>query len=143
MNNYNVVGLYDHNIKSYEKLTDGLKKDNIAAIVHATGTGKSYNAIQYLYDNKNKKALYLAPTNSIIEHIEKVIEENPNLDRKKDFPNLSFRTYQSLINLSLEEIKNLDIDILILDEFHHLGAPIWGKLVELIIQTHPNKKVIG
>ena len=143
MNNYNVVGLYDHNIKSYEKLKDGLKKDNIVAIVHATGTGKSYNAIQYLYDNKNKKALYLAPTNSIIEHIEKVIEENPNLDRKKDFPNLSFRTYQSLINLSLEEIKNLDIDILILDEFHHLGAPIWGKMVDLIIQTHPNIKVIG
>ncbi len=143
MNSYNIVGLYNHNIKSYEKLKDNLKNDNIAAIVHATGTGKSYNAIQYLYDNKDKKSLYLVPTNSIAEHIEKVIDENPNLDRKKDFLNLSFKTYQSLINLSIDEIKKIAIDILILDEFHHLGAPIWGKMVELIIKTHPNIKVIG
>lgn len=93
MNNYSKVGLYNHNIESYEKVKTAFENNNIVGIVHATGTGKSYNALQLAYDNKDKKIIYVVPSNGIIEHLKKIIEKNPNLDLKSDFPNLEFRTY--------------------------------------------------
>ena len=143
MSNYNLLGLYNHNIESYEKIGKAFEKENIVGIVHATGTGKSYNALQLALDNKDKKIIYITPSNGIIEHLKKIINDNPNLDLKKDFSNLEFRTYQSLINLSKEELSNLPCELLILDEFHHLGAPVWGSRVNTLIETHKDIKVLG
>ena len=143
MSNYNLLGLYNHNIESYEKIVKAFEKENIVGIVHATGTGKSYNALQLALDNKDKKIIYITPSNGIIEHLKKIINDNPNLDLKKDFSNLEFRTYQSLINLSKEELSNLPCELLILDEFHHLGAPVWGSRINTLIETHKDIKVLG
>ena len=143
MSNYKLLGLYDHNIESYEKIVESFEKENIVGIVHATGTGKSYNALQLALDNKDKKIIYITPSNGIIEHLKKIINDNQNLDLKGDFPNLEFRTYQSLINLSKEELSNLPCELLILDEFHHLGAPVWGSRINTLIETHENIKVLG
>ncbi len=143
MSNYKLLGLYDHNIESYEKIVESFEKENIVGIVHATGTGKSYNALQLALDNKDKKIIYITPSNGIIEHLKKIINDNPNLDIEKDFTNLEFRTYQSLINLSKEELANLPCELLILDEFHHLGAPVWGSRINTLIETHENIKVLG
>ena len=143
MSNYNLLGLYNHNIESYEKIVKAFEKENIVGIVHATGTGKSYNALQLALDNKDKKIIYITPSNGIIEHLKKIINDNPNLDIEKNFPNLEFRTYQSLINLSKEELSNLPCELLILDEFHHLGAPVWGSRINTLIETHENIKVLG
>ena len=143
MSNYNLLGLYNHNIESYEKIVKAFEKENIVGIVHATGTGKSYNALQLALDNKDKKIIYITPSNGIIEHLKKIINDNPNLDIEKNFPNLEFRTYQSLINLSKEELSNLPCELLILDEFHHLGAPVWGSRVNTLIETHKDIKVLG
>ena len=143
MSNYKLLGLYDHNIESYEKIVESFEKENIVGIVHATGTGKSYNVLQLALDNKDKKIIYITPSNGIIEHLKKIINDNPNLDIEKDFTNLEFRTYQSLINLSKEELANLPCELLILDEFHHLGAPVWGSRINTLIETHENIKVLG
>ena len=143
MNNYEKVGLYEHNIESYEKVKEQFEKDNFVALVQATGTGKTYNALQLAYDNPNEKIIYVVPGISIIEHIKEVINSNPNLDLERDFKNVEFRTYQSFINLSSKELKELNVSLLILDEFHHIGAPIWGARINEIIETHPNIKVFG
>ena len=143
MNDYNIVGLYDHNIKSYNKIKYGLKNNNVVSIIHATGTGKSYNALQLVYDNQDKKVLYVVPSRSIIEHVNEIIDENKNLDRKRDFSNLEFRTYQSLVNLTTTELRGLDVDILVLDEFHHIGAPIWGSRINEIVRSHKDIKILG
>ena len=143
MSNYERLGLYDHNIRSYEKIKQQFEKDNIAAIVHATGTGKSFNALQLALDNKDKKIIYVVPYGSIIEHEKELIEQNENVSLEKDFPNLEFRTYQSFINMSKEEISKLDVDLLILDEFHHIGAPIWGQRINTLVETHEDLKIFG
>ena len=143
-NEFNIIGLYDHNADSYRAVANAFDKgEQVVGIVHATGTGKTYNALQLAYDNKDKKIIYVVPSNGIIEHIKKVITSNPNLDIYRDFPNLEFRTYQSFIDMSIDEIEELDIDLLILDEFHHIGAPVWGARVNSIIDTHPNINVFG
>ncbi len=143
-NEFQMVGLYDHNADSYRKIKSAFETgENVVGIVHATGTGKSYNALQLAYDNKDKKIVYVVPSNGIIEHIKKIIEDNPNLDLTRDFSNLEFRTYQSFISLSKEEIEDIDCDLLVLDEFHHIGAPIWGSRINTMIETHSNMKIFG
>ena len=143
-NQFQTVGLYSHNSDNYKKVKKAYESgERVAGIVQATGTGKSYIALQLAYDNKDKKIVYVVPSNGIIEHIKKIIDDNPNLDMERDFPNLEFRTYQSFISLSKEEIENIDCDLLILDEFHHIGAPIWGSRVNTMIETHPNMKIFG
>ena len=143
MNEFSVVGLYDHNADSYRKVREAFETSDVVGIVHATGTGKSYNALQLAYDNKDKRIVYVVPSVSIVEHIRKIINDNPNLDMERDFPNLEFRTYQSFINMDTDEISELDIDLLILDEFHHIGAPVWGSRIDTVIDTHPDMKVFG
>ena len=143
-NEFQTVGLYDHNADSYRIVRNAYESGkDVVGIVHATGTGKSYNALQLAYDNKDKKIVYVVPSNGIIEHIKKIIEDNPNLDMRRDFPNLEFRTYQSFISLDEEEIASIDCNLLILDEFHHIGAPVWGARVNTLIETHPNMKIFG
>ena len=141
---YNEVGLYKHNANSYDLIKQAYESgEQIVGILHATGTGKTYNALQLVYDNKDKKTIFYVPKISIIEHIEETIDKNPNLDRLRDFSNLEFRTYSSLVNMTTKEIENLDIDLLIIDEFHHLGAPIWGQRIKEIIESHSKLKVFG
>ena len=142
-NEFQTIGLYDHNAASYRKIKEAFTKEDIVAIVHATGTGKSYNALQLAYDNPEKKIVYVVPSNSISEHIEKILNDNPNIDIEKDFPNLNFRTYQSFVNMSLEEISQMNVSLLILDEFHHIGAPVWGSRINNIIETHQDIKIFG
>ena len=143
MNKYTEVGLYDHNVESYEKIKKGFSDKDIVSIIHATGTGKSFNALQLAYDNKDKKIVYIVPSNSIIEHLKEIINENDNLNLEKDFPNLEFKTYQSLINMSEKELTTLDMDMLIVDEFHHIGAPVWGQRIKTIVESHENTKILG
>ena len=135
--------LYKHNEEAYRKIDNAYQNgEDVVGIVHATGTGKSYLALNLAYLNQNKKVVYIVPSNGIIEHLENIIKES-DLSEEKDFANVEFRTYQSLINLSLEEMKNIDCDLLILDEFHHLGAPIWGARTRTFIETHSNIKIFG
>ena len=139
MSNFN---LYPHNKESYEKIKEGFKTSNIVGIVHATGTGKSFNALEYVSDNTNENILYVVPSLGIIEHLKNIIAAS-GFDLEKDFPNLKFWTYMSFVNLSREELKNIKVDTLILDEFHHLGAPVWGARINTLIETHPNINVLG
>ena len=142
MNN-NKVNLYEHNEETSNKVFDAFNKDEKrVAIVQATGTGKSYVALNLLLKYKDKKALYIVPSNAIIEHLKEIISKN-NLSIEIDFPNLEFRTYQSLINLSKEELSKLNVDLLVTDELHHLGAPVWGKRINDIVETHPDMLLFG
>jgi len=137
------LSLYKHNLVAADKVKKSYENgEKIVGIVHATGTGKTYIALDLLLQYKKEKKIYFVPTIGVINHIKEVIE-NSGLSLKKDFPNLKFRTYQSLCNLSSEELKNIEADLIILDEFHHIGAPIWGNRINEIIKNHPDVKVFG
>ena len=135
------LNLYNHNKKAYEKIKKTFETENVVGIVHATGTGKSYLGLELSLDNKDKKIIYVVPSNSINEHINEIIENN-NID-SKELEHIEFRTYQSFVNMSQNELSELNVDMLILDEFHHIGAPVWGTRINKIIETHENIKVFG
>ena len=139
----NQIKLYSHNKEGYIKVKDAYESgENVVGIVHATGTGKTYISLELLLDNPSMKSLFVVPSNAIVEHIKETIEEC-GLSLERDFPNLNFCTYQSLTTKTDEELSNLDLDMLVLDEFHHIGAPVWGEKINTIVNTHPNMKIFG
>ena len=139
----NKIKLYPHNKEGYSKVKQAYDNgERVVGIVHATGTGKTYISLELLLDNPSMKSLFVVPSNAIIEHIKETIEEC-GLSLEKDFPNLEFCTYQSLTTKTDEELASLDIDMLVLDEFHHIGAPVWGEKINTIVNTHPDMKIFG
>ena len=135
------IRLEPHNVETYKKVTDKLKGSNKVAVIQPTGTGKMYIALKLLEENKEKKAIYVAPSNPILHDVKKnIFAEGMTMS---DFPNLKRITYQKLARLTDQEIQELDADIIILDEFHHCGAPEWGKGVERLLQINEGASVLG
>ena len=135
------IRLKPHNVETYKKVTDKLKESNKVAVIHPTGTGKMYIALKLLEENKGKKAIYVAPSNPILHDVKKnIFVEGMTMSY---FPNLKRITYQKLARLTDQEIQELDADIIILDEFHHCGAPEWGKGVERLLQRNEGASVLG
>lgn len=135
------ITLMPHNIEAYEKVNEDIEKNNKTAVIQPTGTGKMYIALKYVENKKGKKTIYIAPSNAILHDVKKnIFAEGMTM---QDFPNLKRITYQKLATLSDEEIEKLEADIIIVDEFHHCGAPVWGKGVERLIERNPNAKILG
>ena len=139
----NSLNLYPHNLDGYNDAKKAYQEGKkIVSEVRATGTGKSYINLQFALDNQDKKGIYVVPSLSIIEHLKEIVKENSNVSLN-DFSHVDFRTYQSFVNMSYDEIKNLACDFLIVDELHHLNGPVWENRISKLIETHPDIKVLG
>ena len=135
------IELKPHNIETYGKIQDKFKESKRVAVIQPPGTGKSWLALKLLEENKGKKAIYIAPSNPILHNLKKSIFES-GMDMS-NFPGLKRITYAKLMNMSDEEIAKLGADIIILDEFHHCGAPEWGAGVERLLAQNPESNVLG
>lgn len=131
------LDLYKHNAEAYEKVKYMFEKENRCAIIHPTGTGKSYIALKWLLDNKDKKAIYVTSHLAIKDQLERTIIEN-GLSLEKDFPNLTIINYASL-----KKISDMQTDLMVFDEFHRAGASKWGNEVEKLLNNNPTAKVLG
>ena len=139
------VELYKHNKVAYEQVKKMIEEKQKTCIVHATGTGKSFIALALIYDflveNPEKKVMFLAPLSGIGNQIK---EHIATMDLPEGaFDNLQFNNYQTLITKTEEELRNMDLDLLVFDEFHHIGAPEWTKCLEVIIDANPEAKIFG
>ena len=132
-----MIELYNHNKEAYEKTIDMLDKEKMCCIIHPTGTGKSYIALKWLYENKDKKGLFVTSSLSIIDNIERTIREN-NMSLEEDFPNLKIITYTKLM-----KDPYIDADNIVLDEFHRAGAEKWGEGVSELLEFNKNANVLG
>lgn len=111
-----------------------------AAIIHPTGTGKSFIAFKLCEDNPDKKILWLSPS----EYIFKTQIENLKAVSDGYCPqNIAFYTYAKLTFMSDEEISAITPDYIVLDEFHRCGAEVWGKGVQTVLNAYPNAPVLG
>lgn len=133
------INLKEDQKRDYDDVNKELKSSNRVALIRPTGTGKSFIALKFIEDNEGKKVLYLAPSTSILHQI----KENALKQDAKFIQRLKRMTYQKLAKLDIEEMKQLNPDIIILDEFHHCGSPIWGKAVKDLCELFPNAKILG
>ena len=134
-----MIQLYDHNQTAYRSALDLLAETGKAAVVHPTGTGKSFIAFKLIEDNPGKSFIWLSPSEKIY---------STQLDNVKKaagfFPeNVTFFTYAKLTNMDEPVLQTICPDFIILDEFHRAGAPEWGKSVRELISCFPEAKLLG
>lgn len=56
--------------------------------------------------------------------------------------NIFYRTFQSLVR-ARERSAPLQVDHILIDEFHHFGAEVWGEAVREVIEANPEARVLG
>ena len=127
--------LYAHNRTAYEAVKLMLETRRRAAVIHPTGTGKSFLAFQLIEDHPEARFLWLSPNDYIFEN------QQRNADRT--FPNVEFMTYTRLLRLSKEELGELWPEYIILDEFHRCGAYCWGVGVRRLLDWYPKARILG
>ena len=133
------ISLFEHNKIAYESSLEMLEAFGKAAVIHPTGTGKSFIGFKLCADFPDKCICWLSPS----EYIFKTQTENFKAVCKELPQNIKFYTYAKLMNLSDAELAEISPDYVILDEFHRCGARMWGAGVQSLLDTYPNAKILG
>ena len=137
------IELFKHNEIAYEKLKKALENSKCTTINHATGTGKSFIALKYLYENRDKKYLYLAPTYPIIEQL---LADCYKLGITPKDLNIDTLIYRSLLEMNMDDLYQ-KYDGIIFDEYHRTGArETYKKIKQLKLnlqKENDSKKFIG
>lgn len=135
------IELYKHNKVAYEKVEKMFETENRVAVVHPTGSGKSFISLKWLYENRDKKCLFLAPTLAIKDQLVRHIINN-GLELS-DFKNLEFAIYPNFASITDDFLNEHHYDCVVLDEFHRCGATEWSKGINKLLNHNPNIKVLG
>lgn len=134
-----MINLFKHNLTAYSSSVEMLAETGKAAIIHPTGTGKSFVAFKLCEDNPSKRILWLSPS----EYIFKTQIENLKATGADAPKNIVFYTYAKLMYMSENEIAQIKPDYIILDEFHRCGAEMWGKGVQAVLDTYKDVPILG
>ena len=135
--------LFEHNEKAYHAAVRMMEQYGKAAIVHPTGTGKSYIAFKLIEDNPEKVVIWLSPSEYIFKtQLESLKRNDP------DFPlaNVHFYTYAKLMcctQAQLDDIAAQEPAYIILDEFHRAGAECWGESTVALLRLCPDARLLG
>ena len=135
--------LFEHNEKAYKSAVRMMEQYGKAAIVHPTGTGKSYIAFKLIEENPDKVVIWLSPSEYIFKtQLESLKRNDP------DFPlaNVHFYTYAKLMcctQAQLEKIAAQKPAYIILDEFHRAGAECWGESTVALLKLCLDAKLLG
>lgn len=57
--------------------------------------------------------------------------------------NLQFMTYATAMAKARCGDEIPQCDVIVADEFHHCGAPEWGKGVQYVVENNPDAKIVG
>ena len=115
------MNLFEHNKTAYGAAVRMLSERGKAAVIHPTGTGKSFIGFKLCEDNPDKTICWLSPSRYIYQtQLENLAETSDGYQPE----NVKFYTYAKLMNVSAEEITEIKPDYIILDEFHRCGAEL-------------------
>ena len=170
------ISLRDYQQVAIDNTNEVFKDKRFASVILPTGGGKTYVALTEMlqygktqeeieiennqlekipYPINDKKMLYLAPSNEILEQTKDRIIENIHgkigtSGKSKDkiiadvFKNLQFATYQSLITKAGKETLKKQYDFMIFDELHRTGAEKWEEALNKLLENQlETTKVLG
>lgn len=134
------ISLFEHNQTAYEAAMAMLSETGKAAVIHPTGTGKSFVGFKLCAEHPEATVCWLSPS----EYIFKTQIENLKAVTDGYAPeNILFYTYAKLMNLTEDELAESRPDYIVLDEFHRCGAEMWGQGVKALLSAYPETPVMG
>lgn len=137
------IRLFAHNLTAYSRAVSMLDSVGKAAVIHPTGTGKSFIAFKLVEDNPGKRILWLSPSEYIFStQVEALRRESPETDLSE----VRFFTYAKLTYLTDEEIGAISEEkpsYIILDEYHRGGAAEWEKHLRQLLDACQGAKLLG
>ena len=133
------IHLFSHNKAAYETALSMLQKKGKAAVIHPTGTGKSFIGFKLAEEHPNDRILWLTPS----EYIVKTQLENLQRESNLRLNNIVFLTYASLMLMSADEVSELRPKWIICDEFHRAGAKMWSEGIEKLLAEYPEIPMLG
>lgn len=155
------VELFAHNEAAYRAIESGFETHRIGAVVQATGTGKSFLLARYIASHRGERILVIAPNVTILNEIRRAAgrgelsgeegkgeEEKGEVAKKKAADGAGcvlYRTFQSLARGRSSGGKGWipQADHILIDEFHHSGAEVWGEALQEVIEANPSARVLG
>ena len=133
------IRLFEHNRTAYEAAVAMLASTGKAAIIHPTGTGKSFIGFKLCEDNPSKRFLWLSPSEYIFKtQIENLAKTGADIPK-----NITFMTYKKLTLLTDDELESIRPDYIICDEYHRAGAETWNEAVLKLLAKYPNVPMLG
>ena len=133
------ITLYEHNLIAYKAALHQMEHTKKAAVIHPTGTGKSFIAFQLCQEHPKQTVCWLSPS----EYIFRTQEENWNRAGGGPLPNIRFFTYAKLMLMSGKELEEIRPSYIVLDEFHRCGARMWGQGVNRLLALFPEVPLLG
>ena len=138
-----LLQLFEHNEKAYRAAVQMMEECGKAAIVHPTGTGKSYIAFKLIEEHPADTIFWLSPSEYIFKtQIENLKRQAPDIS----LANVHFYTYAKLMCCATEELEaiaGVNPAYIILDEFHRVGAECWGASTLELLKLCPAAKILG
>ena len=131
--------LYAHNREAYERAVEMMAGCGKAAVVHPTGTGKSFIGFELARRHAAARVLWLTPS----EYIVRTQLENWEKAGAEACGNIQFVTYSKLMLLAEDELALLCPEYIVLDEFHRCGAEKWGQGVQRLLAAYPRAGLLG
>ena len=95
--------LYKHNQKAYKAAVSLMDRTGRAAVIHPTGTGKSFIAFQLCADNQDKTVCWLSPSSYIF----RTQQEKWSKAGGIEMGNIKFFTYARLMRMKEEESRKI------------------------------------
>lgn len=88
-----LMELFDHNRIAYESVCRAFNSRALrTCVIHPTGTGKSYIALQLIEDNREKRIFYVISLIINLDAFEKALRENIKVGT------IDFSLYRSILN---------------------------------------------
>ena len=134
------ISLFEHNQTAYDSAVEMLEKTGKAAIIHPTGSGKSYIAFKLCEQYSDKTVCWLSPSEYIFE------TQLENLKADTDgwiTENIRFFSYAKLMMMNESELSDIQPDYIVIDEFHRCGAEMWGQGVERLLNLYTEARILG
>ena len=137
------VELFLHNQIAYESALKLMDDSGKAAVIHPTGTGKSFIAFKLAEEHPDSRIFWLAPSEYIYQTQLENFVRAENGGKAAGLSHVLFMTYARLMKSDAAAIAAIHPDYIILDEFHRCGALEWGKGVQRLLSAFPEAKILG
>lgn len=124
------IDLKQHNQIAYNKVMRDFETKRVTCVCHPTGTGKSYIVAAVCEHFGN--VLILAPSHFVLRQQADILKWHVGVD---------FFTYPYVMYSGQFITKKYDL--IVLDEFHRVGAPEWGHAINELLKAQPQAKVLG